>query len=57
MALDNEQLDQSFIEKYNKTQEGMKDRMSDYVSAWISGDLDKVLSYFSDSNLDYSDYG
>lgn len=56
MASD-DQPNPGFLNEYSKLQDEMRSRMSTYVAAWMSGDLDTVLSYFSDTNLDYSDYG
>ncbi|KAI1343143.1 hypothetical protein F5Y15DRAFT_278468 [Xylariaceae sp. FL0016] len=35
----------------------MKSRMDKYTAAWMSADLETILSYFVDEGLDYSDHG
>lgn len=49
--------DGSFHQELVLAQQEMRDRMDKYVSAWMSADLDTILSYFVDDGLDYSDYG
>ncbi|KAH8880578.1 hypothetical protein GQ53DRAFT_890839 [Thozetella sp. PMI_491] len=46
-----------FSTQLAESQQTMRTRMDKYVSAWNSGDLETILSYFVDEALDYSDYG
>ncbi|KAI0124193.1 hypothetical protein BJ170DRAFT_638487 [Xylariales sp. AK1849] len=47
----------SFQQELAQAQHEMRDRMDRYVAAWMSADLETILSYFVDEGLDYSDYG
>ncbi|KAH8896879.1 hypothetical protein GQ53DRAFT_743399 [Thozetella sp. PMI_491] len=47
----------SFLHQYGEAQAEMKELMERYVTLWTSGDLEAVMTYFSDTELDYSDYG
>lgn len=35
----------------------MKALMDKYTAAWNAGDMNTIMSYFSDTDLDYADYG
>ncbi|KAI0011815.1 hypothetical protein F4779DRAFT_615218 [Xylariaceae sp. FL0662B] len=47
----------AFLTELEEAQNDMRGRMDKYVDAWMSSDLETILSYFVDEGLDYSDYG